>query len=293
MAKKQSSPENRPLPAEITEFEPVPRRFRTNSWTVERQKAFILALAETASVGQAAEMVNMSKVSCYNLRNHKDSHDFKRAWDAAVDFSVSRLKDIAFQRAVEGRLEPVWQGGKLVGHKRVYSDAMLMFLLRQYGTDDSGKNVTVNYVRTRANVDARDGSAGAAAEATTMTVRSSKPALSNAGKQDRSAQTIAGFEGVVLDEAAHAQIAEALKACAERQRTIGGSYEDNEVTSFTSGPNTPTWIGSFEPPYGWVEEVEPFDPAEPSWQSIGDERYSYPFREEDVDGAASADVEEE
>jgi hypothetical protein len=56
---------------------------------------------------------------------------------------IQHLKDIAFERAVERRLQPVWQSGKLVGHKRVHSDRLLMFLLRQYETDDNGRNVTV------------------------------------------------------------------------------------------------------------------------------------------------------
>jgi hypothetical protein len=191
MTEQPSTPTK--LPAEITDFTPVPRQFRTNSWTVERQKAFIEALAETASVAEAAAMVNMSKVSCCNFCNHKDSQDFRRAWDAAINFSVARLKDIAFERAVKGRLEPVWQGGKLVGHKRVYSDTMLMFLLRQYGTDSSGKNVTVNYVRTSANVDAKNGTGSAGAEATTMTVKSSAPSISDERQLDISAQAITNF----------------------------------------------------------------------------------------------------
>jgi hypothetical protein len=76
-----------------------------------------------------------------------------------------------------------------------------------------------------------------------------------------------------LDDTAHAQIAEALKACAERQRAIGGSYDDPDVETFTAGPNTPTWIGNYEPPHGWMQDVEPFDPEEPSWETIGDTRY--------------------
>jgi hypothetical protein len=215
----------------------------------------------------------MSVVSCYQLRNHPQGESFRQAWNAAVDAGIAHLKDIAFERAVEGQLEPVWQAGKLVGHKRKYSDALLMFLLRQYGTDADGKRVTVNYVRTRAAVAAREGVAGAEAEATTMTVHSAKPNVKGCAAQERAAETISQFAGVTLDAAAQAEIAETLNACAARQRENAGSYDDPEQTSFTAGKATPLWLGNFEPPHGWVQDVEPFDPDEPSWQSIGDDRY--------------------
>ena len=272
MSKRAYSSPNAEPPAEIGEFEPVPRLIRNeNGWTPMRQRAFIEALAETASVGRAATAVNMSRVSCYQLRNHPQGSDFRRAWDAAVDAGVAHLKDIAFERAVEGRLDPVWQKGKLVGHKRKYSDGLLMFLLRQYGVDAGGKNVTVNYVRTRAAVAAREGVAGAQAEAeaTTMTVRSAKPAARDCARQDAAAAQIEQFQGVQLDAAAHQEIAATLAACAQRQRVIEGSYDDPEQASFTAGKNTPLWLGSLEPPHGWVDDVQEFDPSEPRWETLG------------------------
>jgi hypothetical protein len=280
MPKQTRSPEKSALPADPLHFSPVPRQqYRENGWIPARQAAFVQRLAETGSVRQAAAAVNMSRVSCYNLKNHAQGVDFARAWDAALDMGVQHLKDIAFERAVEGRLEPVWQAGKLVGHKRVYSDGLLMFLLRQYGTDANGRNVTVQYVRTRAAVAAHQGEAGATgaaaaeAEATTMTVRSNKASAKDCRKQDAAAQVIDGFEGCALDDTAHAEIAATLAACAARQRELGGSYDDPETTSFTAGRDTPLWLGTLEPPHGWVEDVEQFDPAEPSWQTIGDDRY--------------------
>lgn len=277
MSERTPSPKTPELPDEISTFAPVPLRMHSKGWTPARQRAFIEALAETASVGQAAQIVNMSKVSCYKLRNHVQGGDFKRAWDAAIDFSVARLKDIAFERAVEGRLEPVWQAGKLVGHKRVYSDRMLMFLLRHYGVDENGRNVTVSYVKTKAAVAAREGEAasasGAEAEATTMTVRANRASIKSGSRQDQAAQLIDAFSGSTLDATAQQEIAATLASCAARQREVQDTFDDPEVASFTADKNTPLWVGSFEPPHGWVEDIEPFDPDEPSWRSIGDQRY--------------------
>lgn len=107
------------VPAQIGRFEPVPRKTRhKHGWTALRQRKFIETLAETASVRQAAAAVNMSRVSCYQLRNHPQGADFKRAWDAAVDAGIAFLKDLAFERAVEGRLDPIWVRGQMKGYKR-------------------------------------------------------------------------------------------------------------------------------------------------------------------------------
>lgn len=49
-------------------------------------------------------MVNMAQVNCYTLR--------RAAGAAALDFGVARLKDIAFERAIDGYLVPVFVAGK-------------------------------------------------------------------------------------------------------------------------------------------------------------------------------------
>ncbi|HEY0012675.1 MAG TPA: hypothetical protein VGB79_07455 [Allosphingosinicella sp.] len=143
----------------VPDFTPVPRKYRYDGWTPERQKAFIEALAETGCVDRAARMVNMAQANCYTLRRAPGAEEFRRAWDAALDFGVKRLKDIAFQRAIEGQLVPVFVAGKMIGFRRVYNDKLLMFCLRHYGEDANGRRTTINYFSTRASA-----SAGAAAQ---------------------------------------------------------------------------------------------------------------------------------
>ncbi len=92
----------------LTSFTPVPRRYRHDGWTPERQKAFIAALAETGCVDRAARRVNIAQTNCYELRRAPGAEGFRRAWDAALDFAVPKLKDVAFQRAIEGELVPVF-----------------------------------------------------------------------------------------------------------------------------------------------------------------------------------------
>jgi len=240
----------------LPDFTPVPRKYRHDGWTPERQRAFIAALADTGSVSRAAAMVNMAQRNCYTLRRAAGAESFRRAWEAALDFGVARLKDIAFERAVEGYQVPVFVGGKLMGFRRKYNDALLMFCLRHYGQDGSGRRTTVNYFSTRASAGAAvagapdgvrptgvstaldtngsgDGAtgdrlvAGSVAEASTTTVRTVIHG-DGAGRdamaaQDAAAGAVEGFAGVELDAQAMAEIDAALHALAARRRAIEGA----------------------------------------------------------------------
>lgn len=217
-----------PLP----DFTPVPRKYRHDGWTPERQKAFIAALADTGSVTRAAAMVNMAQVNCYTLRRAPGAESFRRAWEAALDFGVARLKDIAFERAIDGYLVPVFVAGKLMGFRRRHNDALLMFCLRHYGQDAGGKRTTINYFSTRAGAVAGSGEGGAAAaEASTTTVRTvihgtAAGAGDPARTQDEAAALLEGYEGTALDAQAEAEIGAALLALAERQRELDAAVAE-------------------------------------------------------------------
>ncbi|MEA2998435.1 MAG: hypothetical protein QOK17_268 [Sphingomonadales bacterium] len=242
----------------VPEFTPVPRKYRYDGWTPERQKAFIAALAETGCVDRAARLVNIAQTNCYELRRAPGAEEFRRAWDAALDFGLKRLKDIAFERAIEGHLVPVFVGGKLMGFRRVYNDKLLMFCLRHYGQDAGGKRVTVNYFSTRASAGAvlRDGAstmgshqsptlmgtrsappqderiargaAGAEASATTVrTVITGRGANDDGGGTlDEAAAVMNAFEGVRLDAEAEAAIRAAIEACAARAREARAALDE-------------------------------------------------------------------
>ena len=230
----------------LPDFTPVPRKYRHDGWTPERQRAFIAALADTGSVSRAAAMVNMAQTNCYTLRRAPGAESFRRAWEAALDFGIARLKDIAFERAIDGYLVPVFVAGKLMGFRRKHNDALLMFCLRHYGQDAGGKRTVINYFSTRAGAVAGSGqegggggtsagTAGAVAEASTTTVRTvihgSSNSLGAAGRgdpaaaQDAAATLLDGFDGVALDAEAESEIAAALHALAERQRALAAAVD--------------------------------------------------------------------
>ncbi|WP_432769223.1 MAG: hypothetical protein HEQ22_00335 [Sphingopyxis sp.] len=249
----------------LSDFTPVPRKYRHDGWTPERQKAFIAALADTGSVSRAAAMVNMAQANCYTLRRAAGAESFRRAWEAALDFGVARLKDIAFERAIDGYLVPVFVAGKLMGFRRKHNDALLMFCLRHYGQDAGGKRTTINYFSTRASAGVVGGASGGGvgrrgvstsldtsgskggdsngsgsiAEASTTTVRTvihgpSAALGTNGGGdgvagKDEAAALLEGFEGTALDAQAEAEIGAALLALAERQRAIDAAVSEGGI----------------------------------------------------------------
>jgi hypothetical protein len=271
----------------LLEFEPVPRRYRHDGWTPARQKAFIEALADTGCVTRAAAMVNMSQANCYALRRAPGAESFRRAWDAALDFGLKRLKDIAFERAIEGQLVPVFVAGKLLGFRRKRNDALLMFCLRHYGQDANGKRTTINYFSTRASAGAAAGPSGSGqavgAEAATTTVRTVITGAGAGGdpaaNDDDTAALLNGFAGVPLDAEAEAAIAAALEDCAARTREAGAAYEKGGQAAADAAEDDPgeSFFRSADPyrgellPAVTLEEFVPFTPGEPPWRLAGAE----------------------
>jgi hypothetical protein len=129
------APSPRPLP----EFTPVPRKYRFDGWTNERQRAFIAALAETGSVRSACKRINMSTVGAYDLRRQPEAESFAAAWEAALAHGVQNIADIALERAIEGVPVPIFYKGEQCGEKRWYNDRLIMFILRHYMPDRFGK----------------------------------------------------------------------------------------------------------------------------------------------------------
>lgn len=112
---------------------PVLRRPRSDGWTPQRQVDFIAALADRGCVAEAARQVGMSVTSCYRLRRSPGGENFAAAWDAALPFAARKLADLAFDRAIHGSDEPVFdKEGRRVGRRMRQNDRLLMFLLRAY-----------------------------------------------------------------------------------------------------------------------------------------------------------------
>ena len=118
------------LPEQAMPFDGVAledSRKRLAGWSAERQRVFLVNLAETGSVHLASAAARLSARSAYRLRARSPA--FAAAWDTADQLAVGRLSAIAFDRAIHGRTEQVWHEGQLVAEKRLPSDRLLMWLL--------------------------------------------------------------------------------------------------------------------------------------------------------------------
>jgi hypothetical protein len=122
----------------IPDFEPVPRKYRHDGWTAQRQRDFIARLAETGSVKHAAKAINMSPEGAYYLRRQPGAEGFRRAWEVALDYGVRRLLDVTMERALHGVPMPIFWRGEQVGEKRRYNDRLAMFHLRHRLPDRYG-----------------------------------------------------------------------------------------------------------------------------------------------------------
>ncbi len=110
---------------------PVRRQPRYDGWTEEKQRRFIEVLADTGLVALAAKEVGMSRTSAYRLRRAPYAGAFARAWEVARERAGSLIEDIAFERAIEGVEQNVYDGyGDLARSTTVHSDRLLTFLLR-------------------------------------------------------------------------------------------------------------------------------------------------------------------
>ncbi|RYD58828.1 MAG: hypothetical protein EOP60_02930 [Sphingomonadales bacterium] len=111
----------------------IRRRPRRDGWSEARQRQFIETLADTACVHTAAAEAGMTARSAYSLRRAPGGEAFAAAWEAAIHQGAHRLVDIAFERAMNGSDEPVFdKEGRRVGRRMRQNDRLLMFLLRAH-----------------------------------------------------------------------------------------------------------------------------------------------------------------
>ena len=125
---QDGAPGEQPVAAEPFDGVPLTEsRKRLAGWSAERQRLFLQTLAETGCVHLASDAARLTARSAYRLRTRSPA--FARAWDTALQLSVARLSAIVFDRAIYGRVEQIYEGGELVGERRVPNDRLLTWLL--------------------------------------------------------------------------------------------------------------------------------------------------------------------
>ena len=116
---------------DLPDFAPVPRKYRHDGWTPERQRAFIQVLSKIGMVAAAARAVGMSRKSAYALLERAGPEsDFARVWGEAAADGRANARDSAVERAIDGVEVPYFYGGLQRGVRRVYNDRLLIAALR-------------------------------------------------------------------------------------------------------------------------------------------------------------------
>lgn len=96
--------------------------------TPEKRKKFLETLRRTGNVSRACRAGSVGRRTAYEWREADVA--FAAAWEEAVEEGLDGLEEEARRRAVTGTLKPIYQGGEKVGTMRVYSDTLLIFLLK-------------------------------------------------------------------------------------------------------------------------------------------------------------------
>ena len=279
-----------PVPREdrapLPDFDAVPRKYRHDGWTPDRQRAFIEALADTGSVSRAAARVNMSPEGAYYLRRQPGAEGFRRAWEAALDFGVQRLKDIAFERAIDGQLVPVFVAGKLMGFRRKKNDRLLMFCLRMNARGDDGRRLSASYFSPSPLAGEGDSRNASGVRGAPMSL--THPIATRAEKDDDNAALIQGFNPVAMTLPEIEAMQTMLTQAAARYNDTAPA-DDPDATFLALGPKSNPYIGDLE------DEIGPDDPDfipyredEPDWRELANDPVGDAARQAEIDAAVAS-----
>lgn len=99
---------------------------RHDGWTPERERIFLITLAETGVVSDSARAAGMSRESAYARRNSAAGHAFALGWDAAILLSRAATADDVAARSRHGVIDRIYRNGELVAERHRYDNRLTM-----------------------------------------------------------------------------------------------------------------------------------------------------------------------
>lgn len=107
-------------------------------------KPFLASLKAGSTLKDACAAAGISKQNAYQARQRDEA--FAVAWAEAWEDGAEVMEAELFRRAVTGIDKPVYQGGKLVGVIREYSDTLLIFGLKARKPETYRENQRIEHV---------------------------------------------------------------------------------------------------------------------------------------------------
>lgn len=114
----------------------MPRTRKTTSTLSTQLGVFFKTLGETANVAHSARASGIDRAVIYKYKRDGvpecgiTPEEFIAAFEEAVELGNEFLEDTAVQRAAHGVVRDVYYQGEVVGEESVYSDGLLMFMLK-------------------------------------------------------------------------------------------------------------------------------------------------------------------
>jgi hypothetical protein len=108
-----------------------PLKPRRNGWTAERQAAFLEALADTASVTEAARRVRMTPQSAHWLRRQPAAAEFRAAWAAALAETLQQVTQSALDRVMNGEECVIEADGMRIVRRRPCAPSLVIHMLER------------------------------------------------------------------------------------------------------------------------------------------------------------------
>ncbi len=95
-----------------------------------KKRAFLAAFAITGSITASAQKAECRRSTHYDWLTNDHDGSYLIAFEEARLEACDRLEVEARRRAVQGLEKGVWHNGKRVGTEKVFSDILLIFLLK-------------------------------------------------------------------------------------------------------------------------------------------------------------------
>lgn len=123
----------------------------TPSWTPDKQRTFLEALARCGSVKAAAAFAGMSREGAYRLRRRDEGRAFARAWDAALIHARDLYEETLLDTGLNGWTETVWYHGEEVGERSRFSPGLLLAALARLDAKADGLDMAGDAAREAAD----------------------------------------------------------------------------------------------------------------------------------------------